>query len=78
MSLLFFGAVYKSKTHVIPHSIIPAILDVILNISNAENNNNTTVEFSKYNYCWKLSENSYLLRPGWILLKKWRPSWTPS
>ena len=33
LSLLFFGAVYHSKNHVIPHSVIAAILDVILNIS---------------------------------------------
>ena len=33
MSLLFLCAVYHSKTHVIPHSVIAAILDVIFNIS---------------------------------------------
>ena len=33
MSLLFFfRAVYYSKNHVIPHSVIAAILDVILSI----------------------------------------------
>ena len=32
-SLLFFRAVYHSKNHVIPHPVIAAILDVILNIS---------------------------------------------
>ena len=31
-SLLFFHAVYRSKNHVIPHRVIAAILDVILNI----------------------------------------------
>ena len=30
--LLFFGAVYHSKNHVIPHPVIAAILDVVLNI----------------------------------------------
>ena len=29
---LFFLAVYQSKNHVIPHRVIDAILDVILNI----------------------------------------------
>ena len=29
---IFFRAVYHSKNHVIPHSVIAAILDVILNI----------------------------------------------
>ena len=33
MSLLFFRAVYHSQNHVIPHSVIAAILDVILPIS---------------------------------------------
>ena len=32
MSLLFFRAVYHRKEHVIPHPVIAAILDVILNI----------------------------------------------
>ena len=40
---------YHIKNHVIPHRVIGAILDVILNI--------LQVEFSKYN--WKLSKNSY-------------------
>ena len=31
-SLLFFRAVYHSKNHVIPHPLITAILDIILNI----------------------------------------------
>ena len=29
MSLLFYHAVYHSKNHVIPHSVIVAILDII-------------------------------------------------
>ena len=33
MSLLFYHAVYHSKNHVIPHSVIADILDIILNIS---------------------------------------------
>ena len=33
MCLLFFRAVYHSIKSVIPHSVIAAILDVILNIS---------------------------------------------
>ena len=33
MSLLFYHAVYHCKNHVIPHSVIAAILDIILNIS---------------------------------------------
>ena len=32
MSVNFFCAVYHSKTYVIPHSVIAAILQVILNI----------------------------------------------
>ena len=31
-SMLFFRAVYHSKNHVIPHPVIAAILDAILNI----------------------------------------------
>ena len=31
-NLLFFQVVYYSKNHVIPHPVIAAILDVILNI----------------------------------------------
>ena len=31
-SVIFFCAVYHSKSYVIPHSVIAAILDVILNI----------------------------------------------
>ena len=31
MSLLFYRAVYHSKNNVIPHSVIAAILDIILN-----------------------------------------------
>ena len=31
-SLLFFRAVYQRKKHVIPHLVIAAILDIILNI----------------------------------------------
>ena len=31
-SPLFFRTVYHSKNHVIPHHVITAILDVILNI----------------------------------------------
>ena len=34
MNLLFFRALYQSKKHVIPHTVIVVILDVILNISN--------------------------------------------
>ena len=33
MSLLFFREVYHSKNRVIPHPVIAAFLDVILNIS---------------------------------------------
>ena len=33
MSLLFYRAVYHSKNHVILHSVIAAILDIILSIS---------------------------------------------
>ena len=33
MSLLFYCAVYHSEKHVIPDSVIAAILDIILNIS---------------------------------------------
>ena len=33
MSLLFYRAVYHSENHMIPHSVIAAILDIILNIS---------------------------------------------
>ena len=33
MSLLFYRAVYHSKNHMIPHSVIADILDIILNIS---------------------------------------------
>ena len=33
MSLLFYCAVYHSKTHVIPYFVIADILDIILNIS---------------------------------------------
>ena len=33
MSLLFFRALYQSKNHVIPHTVIAVILDIILNIS---------------------------------------------
>ena len=33
MCLLFFRAVYHSKKSVIPHSVVAAILDFILNIS---------------------------------------------
>ena len=33
MSLLFYRAVYHSENHLIPHSVIAAILDIILNIS---------------------------------------------
>ena len=33
MSLLFFRALYQSKNHVIPHTVIAVILNVILNIS---------------------------------------------
>ena len=52
-SPLFFHAVYLSQNnvmwfHVIPHLVIAAILDVTLNIYNAENNN-MPVKFSKYN-----------------------------
>ena len=36
----YFHAVYYSKTHVIPHPVIAAILNVILNMP---------VKFSKYN-----------------------------
>ena len=31
-SLLFFPAVYHSKNHLIPHRVIGAILEVILNV----------------------------------------------
>ena len=47
-SLLYFRVVYHSKKHVIPHSVIAAILDV---------NNNMPVKFFKYNR--KLLKNSY-------------------
>ena len=33
MSLLFYRAVYHSKNNVIPHSVIAATLDIILNFS---------------------------------------------
>ena len=58
MCLLFFRAVYHSKKSVIPHSVIAAILDFILNISKRKKNN-IPVKFSKYYHCWKLSENNY-------------------
>ena len=40
MSLLFFRALYHSKNHVILHTVIAVILDVILIFQNTENNNN--------------------------------------
>ena len=33
MSMLFYRAVYHSKNNVIPHSVIAATLDIILNFS---------------------------------------------
>ena len=47
--LLFFHAVSYSKNHVIPHPVIAAILNVILNILQAEKQQNMLVKFSKYN-----------------------------
>ena len=43
----FFRTLYNSKTYVIPHPVIVAILDVILIFYIAEKN--MPVEFSKYN-----------------------------
>ena len=51
MSLFFFRAMYYSQNHVIPKSVIAAILDVILSISKRRNNNNMPVKFFKYNHC---------------------------
>ena len=54
-SLLFFHVVYHIKNHVIPHPVIAAILNVILNkFTTLKNNNNMPVKFSKYKR--KLSE----------------------
>ena len=37
MRLLFYRAVYHSKNHEIPHSVIADIFDIILNISKRRN-----------------------------------------
>ena len=76
-SLLFFHAMYYSRNHVIPHLVIAAILNVILNLSQRwkttltcqSNSPNTTANI-RY---------SYLLRI-WFQVEfcfKWRPSWPP-
>ena len=57
-SQLFFPCSVSKQNHLIPHRVICAILDIILNILQRwKNNNNMLVKFSRCN--WKLSENSY-------------------
>ena len=79
MVRIFFCAVYhnKKKTHVISHSAISAISDVILNIfttlKNQSNSpNTTTVE----NYQKTVINCNFDFMLNFAL--KWRPSWTPS
>ena len=77
LSLLFF----RSKNHVITHSVIAAILDVILNILQLwkptttcqSNSPNTT---AAENYQKIIIDCNFDFGLNFAL--KWRPSWTPS
>ena len=77
MSLLFYRAVYHSKNNVIPHSVIAAILDIILNFKTqkktiiCQSNSPYTTTVENYQK-WLLT----VIRLNFAL--KWRPSWTPS
>ena len=74
----FFHAVYYSKNHVIPHPVIAAILNVILNILQRWKTTITSCQILQIQM--KTIRYSYLLRI-WFQVEfcfKWRPSWTPS
>ena len=68
-SLLFFHAVYYSKSHVISHPVIAAILNVIFfYFTTLKNNNNVPVKFSKYSLNYQIELLTANLISGWILL----------
>ena len=56
-SPLFFRTVYHSNTMWFPTMLLLPSWTSSWIFNNAENN--MSVKFSKYNRCWKLSENSY-------------------
>ena len=58
MSLLFFRALYQSKNHVSPHTVIVVILDVILNISKHRKQQQLQIQ-PLLKTIRKLSEKSY-------------------
>ena len=58
MSLLFFRALYQSKNHVISHTVIAVILDVILNISKHRKQQQLQIQ-PLFKTIIKLSEKSY-------------------
>ena len=60
MSQFFFRAMYCSKNHVIPHSVIAAILDVILSISKRRKQQQYASQILQIQPLLKLSEK-YLI-----------------
>ena len=59
MSQFFFSAVYHSKNYVIPHSVIAAILDVILNILERIKQQQYAIQIIQIQPLLKTIRNSY-------------------
>ena len=74
----FLCAVYHSKNYVIPHSVIAAILDVILNISKRRKQQQYASQILQKQPLLKIIGKKLSTAIRLNLALKWRPSWTPS
>ena len=79
MSLFFFfRAMYYSKKHVIPHSVIAAILDVILSISKRRKQQQYAGQILQIQPLLKIIRKILINCDQVNFAFKWRPSWTHS
>ena len=78
MSLFFYRAVYHSKNHVIPHSVIADILDIVLNISKRKKQQQYASNILPIQPLLKTIRKKLLTVIRLNFALKWRPSWTTS
>ena len=78
MSLVFFRAMYYSKKHVIPHSVIAAILDVFLSISKRRKQQQYASQILQIQPLLKIIRKTLINCDQVNFAFKWPPSWTQS
>ena len=78
MSLFFFRAMYYSKNHVIPKSVIAAILDVILSISKRRKQQQYASQILQIQPLLKIIRKILINCDQVNFAFKLRPSWTQS